>query len=121
MTGAAILFWLNKYMTTLYIVWALASTLKISDEVFVSRVTHLVAGSLVLRLPLVKHVHLTGTDSFVTYLLDAIEAALENNEDIALQLRTITVDTDQGDENRDLVKLRRFAPQLEEVRISRAT
>ncbi|TBU22629.1 hypothetical protein BD311DRAFT_675624, partial [Dichomitus squalens] len=30
--GATILFWLNKYMTTLCLVWDLASGLNISDE-----------------------------------------------------------------------------------------
>ena len=33
LTGAAVLFWLNKYMTTLFFVWALAGNLKMSDEV----------------------------------------------------------------------------------------
>ncbi|TBU52338.1 hypothetical protein BD310DRAFT_832390, partial [Dichomitus squalens] len=32
-TGAAILFWLNKYMSILFLVWALATFLTISDEV----------------------------------------------------------------------------------------
>ncbi|TBU52351.1 hypothetical protein BD310DRAFT_832399, partial [Dichomitus squalens] len=32
-TGAAILFWLNKYMTTLFLVWDLATALNISDKV----------------------------------------------------------------------------------------
>ncbi|EJF58091.1 hypothetical protein DICSQDRAFT_139714 [Dichomitus squalens LYAD-421 SS1] len=31
-TGAAILFYLNKYMNTLYLVWGLATFLKLSDE-----------------------------------------------------------------------------------------
>ncbi|EJF61355.1 hypothetical protein DICSQDRAFT_60554, partial [Dichomitus squalens LYAD-421 SS1] len=33
MTGAAILFWLNKYMTVLYLVWELATCFNISDKV----------------------------------------------------------------------------------------
>ncbi|TBU34123.1 hypothetical protein BD311DRAFT_683366 [Dichomitus squalens] len=31
-TGAALLFWLNKYMTTLYLIWDLGSIFKISNE-----------------------------------------------------------------------------------------
>ncbi|TBU39365.1 hypothetical protein BD309DRAFT_872424, partial [Dichomitus squalens] len=31
--GAAVLFWLNKYMTILFLVWQLATGLNISDEV----------------------------------------------------------------------------------------
>ncbi|EJF61331.1 hypothetical protein DICSQDRAFT_60505, partial [Dichomitus squalens LYAD-421 SS1] len=31
-TGAAILFWLNKYMTALYLVWDLATALSISNK-----------------------------------------------------------------------------------------
>ncbi|TBU54970.1 hypothetical protein BD310DRAFT_934764 [Dichomitus squalens] len=33
LTGAAILFWLNKYLTILYLVWNLGTLLSISDEV----------------------------------------------------------------------------------------
>ncbi|TBU21407.1 hypothetical protein BD311DRAFT_600395, partial [Dichomitus squalens] len=32
-TGAAVLFWLNKYMTVLDLVWNLATGLSISDKV----------------------------------------------------------------------------------------
>ncbi|TBU52427.1 hypothetical protein BD310DRAFT_788877, partial [Dichomitus squalens] len=32
-TGEAVLFWMNKYMTILYLVWQLATALNISDRV----------------------------------------------------------------------------------------
>ncbi|TBU60083.1 hypothetical protein BD310DRAFT_848403 [Dichomitus squalens] len=31
--GAAVLFWMNKYMTILFLVWQLATGLNISDKV----------------------------------------------------------------------------------------
>ena len=43
-TGAAILFWLNKYMTTLYFVWDLQTFFTISDKVCATLLTSLWLG-----------------------------------------------------------------------------
>ncbi|TBU23294.1 hypothetical protein BD311DRAFT_742501 [Dichomitus squalens] len=41
-TGAAILFWLNKYMNAMFLVWLFVTDFKISDEAEVSRARYLV-------------------------------------------------------------------------------